>query len=94
MQALPKPEVFFSFLGQQNRASAHDTLLPQAHEGTGPHHHPNGIGSRLLDCSSGIVDERLQLVWRYSAHVHQRSTIEALADSYLEVLQSLIAAHR
>ena len=94
MQALPEPEVFFSFLGQRSRASAQATLLRQTHEYTGPHHHPSGIRSRLLDCSGGVVDERLQLIWRYSAHVHQRSTIETLAHSYLEVLQSLIAAQR
>jgi hypothetical protein len=41
----------------------------------------------------GVVDEQLQLVWRYSAHVHHRSTIEALAHSYLEVLQSLMVSY-
>jgi non-ribosomal peptide synthase protein (TIGR01720 family) len=93
MQALPEPEVFFSFLGQQSQASAQDTLFRPAREGTGPQRHPSGMRSRLLDCVGGVVDEQLQLVWRYSAHVHQRSTIETLAQSYLEVLQSLIAAH-
>jgi non-ribosomal peptide synthase protein (TIGR01720 family) len=94
MQALPEPEVFFNFLGQQRQVSAQDVLLRPAHENIGLQHNPSGIRSRLLDCISGIVDDQLQLVWRYSAQVHQRSTIEALADSYLKVVQSLITAHR
>jgi non-ribosomal peptide synthase protein (TIGR01720 family) len=88
MQALPEPEIFFSFLGRQSQAS--DTLFPQINEDTGPQHHPSGIRSRLLECMAGIADGQLHLVWRYSANVHQRSTIEALGHSYLEVLRSLI----
>jgi hypothetical protein len=43
---------------------------------------------------TGIVEGRLWLDWEYSANLHQRSTIERLAQSYIENLKALLALAR
>ncbi len=38
-----------------------------------------------------MVEGRLQLQWNYSERVHQRATVEHLAQGFLEALEALIA---
>lgn len=47
----------------------------------------------LIEVTVAIAGGQLRVDWRYSEQLYQRSTIEGLANSYLRVLQALIA-HR
>ncbi len=44
--------------------------------------------------SSIVAADQLQLTWTYSEQVHQRATIERLANEHLAALHALIAACR
>lgn len=89
LQALPQAEVSFLYLGQLDRTLP-DSLLGQARESSGPDHGPRGSRSHLLAVEGIIVRGRLRLDWRYSEHVHLRTTIEALAQDFMAALRSLI----
>jgi len=43
-----------------------------------------------IEINGGIFDGQLQMTWTYSEGLHRRSTIEKLAESFIEALRSLI----
>ena len=45
----------------------------------------------MLDILGGVSNNQLRLTWIYSARLHDRATIERLAQRYLEELRRLIA---
>jgi non-ribosomal peptide synthase protein (TIGR01720 family) len=45
----------------------------------------------LLEINSSIVNGELQTSWNYSQNVHRRSTVESLANGFMNALRSLIA---
>ncbi|WP_190858207.1 non-ribosomal peptide synthetase [Actinomadura sp. RB99] len=51
---------------------------------------PDGKRSHLLDITGRVAAGRLEIVWSYSADVHDETTVEALARRYTEVLTRLI----
>jgi non-ribosomal peptide synthase protein (TIGR01720 family) len=46
--------------------------------------------AHLIDVSAHVRDGCLQLQWAYSTAIHQTSTIEAVAASFVARLQNLI----
>jgi non-ribosomal peptide synthase protein (TIGR01720 family) len=44
----------------------------------------------LLEINGGIADGELSLAWNYSQNLHHRSTVERMAQRYLESLRSII----
>jgi amino acid adenylation domain-containing protein/non-ribosomal peptide synthase protein (TIGR01720 family) len=90
LQALPKAEVSFNYLGQLDQILTDSPLFKMAKESIGPLHSPTGHRSHLLEINGFIAEGRLQLNWTYSKNIHQRKTIESLAQGFMEALQTLI----
>jgi non-ribosomal peptide synthase protein (TIGR01720 family) len=44
----------------------------------------------LLVINGLIVSGQLRLIWSYSENIHRRSTIESLAERFVQALRSLI----
>ncbi len=44
----------------------------------------------VLEINGSIVEGQLYMEWTYSENLHHRSTIEGLAQSYLDALETLI----
>ena len=44
----------------------------------------------LIDFIAYVADGQLLIKWAYSEQVHERNTIERLAQNYLDALRSLI----
>ena len=82
LQNIPQPEVSFNYLGQFDSALSRPLRLSVAEESPCTH---------LLDIVGFVRNEKLQLEWTYSANVHKRSTVERLANGFIESLLSLIA---
>jgi non-ribosomal peptide synthase protein (TIGR01720 family) len=91
MQALPTPEISFNYLGQADQVLPESAPFRLASESSGPNHSLMGQRTCLLEVNGLIVEGRLRLEWTYSAQVHNRSTIEQLAQWYLDALRSLIS---
>jgi non-ribosomal peptide synthase protein (TIGR01720 family) len=52
---------------------------------------PRGNRRYLLDINGFVLGGKLQLEWTYSEQIHQRTSIEQLAQGFVEALRSLIA---
>ncbi|HEU5379922.1 MAG TPA: condensation domain-containing protein, partial [Ktedonobacteraceae bacterium] len=87
LEALPQPHVSFNYLGEFADAGWH--WLPP----TNPDslHGGQGKNARLLAVSGLIARGQLHMYWQYNALAYRTSTIEALAERYLERLKALIA---
>ncbi len=91
LKALPQAQVSFNYLGQFDSMVSETALFKLAGESTGPTRTLQETRSYLLEIESLIIDGRLQVSWLYNEHIHQRSTIERIAEYYLEALHTLIA---
>lgn len=82
-------EVRFNYLGQTDQTLSSSIFAP-AKELVGPKRSSQGDRTYRLDINSVIAGGRLQVDWTYSEAIHQRATVEALAERYIETLRSLI----
>jgi len=94
LQALPQPEMRFNYLGQFDPALSDSSLFSLAPESSGQARTPKAERRYLLDIAGWVAQQQLQLDWDYSTAVHDRKTIEQLADRFLTTLRSLIAESR
>jgi len=90
LKALPQPEVSFNYLGQFDQTLSESSIFQPARESKGSDRSLQGERSYLLNVNGLIVGEQFQLNWTYSQAIHKQTTIEKLAQSFIEVLRSLI----
>ncbi|MEL6130839.1 MAG: condensation domain-containing protein [Cyanobacteria bacterium J06628_4] len=85
-QASPS-EILFNYLGQQ-----YPTALRVIQDiDPGILRDPRNKRGYLLEINSWVVDEQLQVNWRYDPQIHRSETITTLAHQYLSALRSLIS---
>ncbi|BAZ51969.1 amino acid adenylation domain-containing protein [Nostoc sp. NIES-4103] len=89
-QKLPRPEVSFNYLGQFEQQLLESANWGFVQESAGTEHHQQQNRYHLLDISGLIISGKLEINWTYSEKVHQRKTIERLAQWFIEALQTLI----
>lgn len=86
-----RPEVSFNYLGQFDQgvqSSYFRTLESEIGlmtDSEAQRHH-------LLDVSGIVLEKCLHLNWMYSSNIHRESTIQQLADGFVNSLRSLIAS--
>ena len=90
LRALPQSDVSFLYLGQFDQGTADASAFGPAVESGGPVRYTEEARHYMLEISGSVYGERLNLSWVFSKNLHRRSTIEALAESFLESLRSLI----
>ena len=91
LEALPQAEVIFNYLGQFDQVLSESSVLQVAKESSGQAYSALANRSHLLEVNGFVASGRLQLDWTYSKKVHQRATVERLAQDFIEVLQALIS---
>ena len=91
LQAFPKAEVSFNYLGQFDQTQLATLGWKFAHESSGSIHSPKGQRRHLLTVNGLVVEGRLKLEWQYSEHFHSWVTVENLANEYIEALETIIA---
>ena len=91
LQALPKPEIQFNYLGQLDRGFTDGVGYRPAEESTGPDHSLAEKRHHLLEINGGVYDGRLSLEWTFCKTLHRRSSVEALAEGFLSSLRNLIS---
>jgi amino acid adenylation domain-containing protein/non-ribosomal peptide synthase protein (TIGR01720 family) len=85
-----KPEVSFNYLGQLDQVLPEWAPLQMASESSGPGQSPRAARVHLLDVHGSIRDGQLSIGWNYCSNLHQRRTIERLANDFIESLRALI----
>jgi len=90
LKLLPEPKVQFNYLGQFDNVLSESSLFLPADEATGPCQDPTNLRRYLLQINAGVSAGQLRVSWNYSQNIHERSTIERLANEYLQALRGLI----
>lgn len=93
-RSLPQAEVNFNYLGQFDQTVSQSAGFGPAPESTGSTRTAEGRRMHLLEINGGIADGELSLAWNYSQNLHRRSTIEQMAQRYLESLRSIAQPER
>jgi non-ribosomal peptide synthase protein (TIGR01720 family) len=83
-------DVIFNYLGQTDRVLSPDSRWQPITKGAGPEQGPDNTRPYLLAIDALVSQGRLEVSWVYCRHVHQRSTIEDLADRFRESLLRLV----
>ncbi|MDZ8228270.1 condensation domain-containing protein, partial [Nostoc sp. ChiVER01] len=89
---LPQPEVLFNYLGQLDQTFSKSSLFKFIPESSGLASSPQNQRSVLLEINSFVINGQLQFDLTYSEKIHQRSSIERLAQEFVKALQA-IATH-
>jgi len=92
LASAPEPEVSFNYLGQFGQGKGGDVELSIgfAAASAGHEHGPLVERRNLVDVIGRVAGEKLLLKWTYSTKIHERGTIESLANAYIESLRRLI----
>ncbi len=91
LAAMPQPEVSFLYMGQFDQVVSENSVFGPADESDGPSRCPQARRTHLLEITGRVAGGCLQMEWRYSWSIHSHTTIEGLADNFLEALRSLIS---
>ena len=91
LRSLPQAEVSFNYLGQVRSDAVAEFKVPNSQRVQRAGTQPLGKRSHLLEVNALVTEGQLQLDWTYSSSLHQRATIENLAQGFLTALRSLIA---
>ncbi len=86
-----KAEVAFNYLGQFDRVLPESSLFSLAQEFSGSDRSLRSKRTHLLEINCGIYQENLEISWSYSNKLHRQTTVEVLAQKFIEALRSLIA---
>ncbi len=86
-----KAEVAFNYLGQFDQVLPESSLFSFAQESSGSTNSLRSKRTHLLEINGGIYQGKLEMSWSYSNKLHRQTTIEVLAQNFIEALQSLIA---
>lgn len=90
LRTLPPAEVVFLYLGQFEESLPQSSLFKLTREFSGSERSLRGIRPHLLQVT-GLIDRgQLQVNWTYSENVHRRTTVEHLAQNFVETLRSLL----
>jgi non-ribosomal peptide synthase protein (TIGR01720 family) len=90
LRTLPLPEVSFNYLGQFDQVLPASAPFALTRESTGPLSSLKEDRRHLLELTGSITGNRLQMTWTYSENVHRRTTVENLAQSFIDELRGLI----
>ena len=90
LRAAPSAELSFNYLGQLESVMTESSLFELAGESSGRPRSQRGKRSHLLEINAVVLRGRLEVAWIYSEDVHRRSTIDSLAQGFIEALKNLI----
>ncbi|WP_244212070.1 non-ribosomal peptide synthetase, partial [Streptomyces angustmyceticus] len=85
------PQIAFNYLGQQDwSASAGDGLLHAPYGGLAGDMDRAADRPHLIDVVGLVADKRLEFTWSYSANLHLRATVAALAEEMTAELREIV----
>jgi non-ribosomal peptide synthase protein (TIGR01720 family) len=92
LEAMPQAEISFNYLGQFGRGGRGSPDVRRAAISPGAGRSPRQIRRYLLDINAVLVDGVLELTWSFSVSRYRPSTIQSLAQRFVDCLRVLIAS--
>jgi non-ribosomal peptide synthase protein (TIGR01720 family) len=90
LTALPQAEIIFNYLGQLGQAVPESAPLRSARESAGAARSPRARRPHLLEVIASVSSGRLRVGFTYGEAVHERASIVAFGERFLEALRALI----
>ncbi|MEH1973948.1 MAG: amino acid adenylation domain-containing protein [Nostoc sp.] len=90
LRSLPQAEVVFNYLGQFDQTFSDSSIFKISQGSQGQTRSLCNRESYMLNINALVVNNQLRVDWTYSEKIHRRSTIERLAQGFVEALQILI----
>ena len=90
LEAQLAAEVSFNYLGQFDQVTQEASLFEGADESSGYSQSLLAKRPNLLDVIGLVSDGMLQVSWTYSQNMHQKATIERLANGFIDALREII----
>ena len=90
LSSLPKAEFIFNYMGQVDRYLPDRSMFKLTRSILGLNRSPRGTRSHALECGAFVIDGQLWLNWTCSENLHQRTVVEGLAESCLQVLRDIL----
>ena len=87
---MPRPALGFNYLGQFDQAFREGDRFRYCETPSGACMHPDGPRVFAVEVYGMVSGGRLELDFEYSDTLHERATIEGLAERYLATLRELI----
>jgi non-ribosomal peptide synthase protein (TIGR01720 family) len=97
--AIPKADIVFRFGSEVGlprscspfkRATRMDAV--QIRDDVGLREAGTVLRPYVLEVECGITNGRLRILWKYSANLHDRSTVSAIADGFRETLRAIVGS--
>jgi amino acid adenylation domain-containing protein/non-ribosomal peptide synthase protein (TIGR01720 family) len=91
LKSLPQAQIRFNYFGRFDQPSSESQLFrfaPKANRRSGKR---RGARRYLFEIDGLIVEKRLHFVWQYSKNLHDRATVEGLAEAFAGALRAIIA---
>jgi amino acid adenylation domain-containing protein/non-ribosomal peptide synthase protein (TIGR01720 family) len=89
-----EPCLSFNYLGQLDRQMSHAGLLKLSDQKAGNNRSAAGLRAHDIELNCAVVQNRLKIVWGYSANLYTEASVAQLATNYLESLRRLADAAR
>ncbi|MEL4897612.1 amino acid adenylation domain-containing protein [Crocosphaera sp. Alani8] len=83
-------EISFNYLGQFDALLSNNSQFNLSPYTAGLHHDINQYRPHLLEINGSVMGGELQFTWSYSNQIHKISTIEAIAQEFINTLRQLI----
>jgi non-ribosomal peptide synthase protein (TIGR01720 family) len=90
LQAAPAAEVSFRYRGQTDDVARSSSAFRIVKEETGPSAETGALRAYVLEVSAKMSNGQLLIALTYSEHLHERASIEALAEALREALLALV----
>jgi non-ribosomal peptide synthase protein (TIGR01720 family) len=86
-----EPPVAFNYLGQWDTrpTGGHGGLYQAAHGSFGQENDPASHGPHLLEVVGAAAGGQLEFAWHYRTDVHDRATVQAVAQDFTRALQEI-----
>nr|WP_035390995.1 non-ribosomal peptide synthetase [Bacillus sp. UNC125MFCrub1.1] len=90
LQLQKQPSISFNYLGQFNQEVNREALFKTGMELTNDNYDQGTKRGHLIDVVGIVKEGKLEFTWLYSGHQFKRSTIEHIAEVFLNTLYKLI----
>ncbi len=92
LRSAPCPDVNFNYMGDRADSGPTAGRFRVVPGNWGEARSPNGLRPHVLEVNTFLQDGALHAVWTYSDRLHDRATVERLADRFMTTLRDLIRA--
>lgn len=91
LEALPRPEISFDYLGQFDQLLERSQWFEWEEQSAGPTRSPRSHRRDVLEVIGAVGNGQLRFTWTFGTQLHERATIERVANRFVGALREVLA---